>query len=53
MSARELKVQAYREWSRTTELQYRYHTFDYYWSERYARVYSLPARIAPHGRLLH
>jgi hypothetical protein len=53
MSARELKVQAYREWSRTTELQYHYHTFDYYWSERYARVYSLPARIAPLGRLLH
>jgi hypothetical protein len=47
MSARELKVQAYKEWSRTTELQYRYHTFDHYWSERYARVYSLPARIAP------
>jgi hypothetical protein len=53
MSARELKVQAYREWSRYNELQYRYHTFDYYWSERYARVYRLPARIAPVRRLLH
>ena len=53
MSARELKVQAYREWSRSTELQYRYHTFDYYWSERYARVYRLPVRLAPVGRRLH
>jgi hypothetical protein len=47
MSARELKVQAYREWSGSSELRYRYHTFDHYWSERYARVYRLPARIAP------
>jgi hypothetical protein len=53
MSARELKVQAYREWSRSTELQYRYHTFDYYWSERYARIYGISARIPPAGRRLH
>jgi hypothetical protein len=53
MSARELQVQAYREWSRSIELQYRYHTFDYYWSERYGRVYRLPARIALVRRLLH
>jgi hypothetical protein len=53
MSARELQVQAYREWSHSTELQYRYHTFDYYWSERYARVYRLPARSAPIRRLLN
>ena len=53
MSARELQVQAYREWNRSNELQYRYHTFDYYWSERYARVYRLPARIAAARRRLH
>jgi hypothetical protein len=53
MSARELKVQAYREWSRSTDLQYRYHTFDYYWSERYARVYRLPVHIATVRQLLH
>ena len=46
MSATQLQVQAYREWSRSDKLQYCYHTFDYYWSERYARVYRLPARIA-------
>ena len=53
MSARELQVQAYREWSCSNELQYRYHTFDYYWSERYARVYRFPTRVASLGRLLH
>jgi hypothetical protein len=53
MSARELQVKAYREWNRSNELQYRYHTFDYYWSERYARVYRLPARIAAARRRLH
>jgi len=29
MSARELQVQAYRVWSHSTDLQYRYHTFHY------------------------
>jgi hypothetical protein len=53
MSARELKIQAYREWSHSTELQNRYHTFDFYWSERYVRVYLLPARTDPLRRLLH
>jgi hypothetical protein len=53
MSAKALKIQAYREWRSSTELQYRYHTFDYYWSERYARVYRLPIRIALVGQRLH
>ena len=53
MSARELQAQAHREWRDSTELQYRYHTFDYYWSERYARVYRLPTRIASLCRALH
>jgi hypothetical protein len=53
MSARGLQVQAYHEWSRSTKLQYRYHTFDYYWAERYARVYRLPTRITSVGWLLH
>jgi len=51
MSARELQVRAYREWIHSSELQYRYHTFHYYWSERYARVYRLSGRIARAGRL--
>ena len=53
MSATELQVQAYREWRRSNELQHLYHTFDYYWSERYARVYRLPVRVAPVAVLLH
>lgn len=53
MSARELINQAYREWNHSTKLQYHYHTFAFYWSERYARVYSLPARIDPLRRQLH
>lgn len=39
MSVSELKDRANREWSRSPELQYHYHTFEYYWWERYARVY--------------
>jgi hypothetical protein len=53
MSTRELQDQAYRKWSRSTELQDRYHTFDFYWSERYARVYRLPVRVLAVGGLLH
>jgi hypothetical protein len=53
MSARKLTIQAYQEWNCSTELQHRYHTFDYYWSERYARVYRLPAHIASVRRRLH
>jgi hypothetical protein len=53
MSARELQANAYREWRNSTELQYRYHTFDYYWSEKYARVYRLPTRIASLWQILH
>ena len=53
MSAREMKVQAYREWSRSIELQDRYHTFEYYWSERYARVFHLPVRVARMRRQLY
>lgn len=45
MRASELKDRAYREWSRSLELQYQYHTFEYYWWERYTRVYRLPTRI--------
>jgi len=53
MSTRELQQRAYREWSRSDELKCRYHTFDYYWWEQYARVYSLPARVQAPGRRVH
>lgn len=45
MRVSELKDRANREWSRSPELRHQYHTFEYYWWERYARVYHLPTRI--------
>ena len=53
MSTRQLQTRAFSEWSRSNELKCRYHTFDYYWWERYARVYRLPARIMPVDRPAH
>jgi hypothetical protein len=45
MSIRQLQLQAYREWNTTHEIKCHYQTFEYYWWERYARVYRLPSRI--------
>jgi hypothetical protein len=53
MSTRQLQIHAYREWTRAPDLKRQYHTFDYYWMERYARVYCLPTRIRPVERPLH
>jgi hypothetical protein len=53
MSARLLQIRAYREWNHSAELKYRYHTFDYYWWEKYARVYQLPTRVTTGDRLVH
>ena len=47
MSIRQLQIHAHQEWSRSPDLKGRYHTFDYYWLERYARVYCLPTRVRP------
>ncbi len=53
MSTRKIQIQAYREWKNSTELKYQYHTFDYYWLVRYARVYWLPSRARHVGRPVH
>jgi hypothetical protein len=53
MSTRQIQIQAYKEWKNSTELMYEYHTFDYYWMVRYARVYRLPLRATHVGRLVH
>ena len=53
MTTMQLQTQAYREWSRSSDLKCRYCTFDYYWRERYARVYRLPARVVPDERIMH
>jgi hypothetical protein len=53
MTPRLLQVQAYREWNTSADLKSRYHTFDYYWWERYARVYRLPTRVTGIEALVH
>ncbi len=44
MTARQLQNHAYMEWNASTAIRHRYHTFEYYWWERYARVYQLAQR---------
>jgi hypothetical protein len=53
MSTRQLQIRAYREWHDSTETRIRYHTFEHFWYERYARVYRLPSRITPVQRIAH
>ena len=53
MTTRQLQIQAYREWNSKPDIKYKYHTFDYYWVERYARVYRLPTRIVSGCRFIH
>ena len=53
MTIRQLQNQAYSEWNCSTDIQRSYHTFEYYWFERYARVYHLPARIRSAGLFIH
>lgn len=53
MTTRQLQTIAYQEWQCSPDIKCRYHTFDYYWFERYARVYGLPARIAEIVRQAH
>jgi hypothetical protein len=44
MTARQLHRHAYQEWDGSAAIKRRYHTFEYYWWERYARVYQLASR---------
>ena len=53
MTSRQLQIKAYTEWSHSFEIKRRYHTFEYYWSEHYARVYQLPVRVKPLVRALY
>lgn len=53
MTTRQLQTQAYTEWSCSSEIKSNYHTFEFYWVERYARVYKLPARAWTVGRFIH
>lgn len=53
MTTRQLQTQAYKEWNSTPNIKSLYHTFEYYWVEKYARVYQLRVRVGPINRLLH
>jgi hypothetical protein len=53
MTTRQLQIKAYSEWNCSDEKRNRYHTFEYYWWEKYARVYHLPARIRLFGLHIH
>jgi len=45
MSVEQLRLQAFNEWNGSGRIKQQYHTFEFYWSERYARVYRLPNRV--------
>ncbi|MDT8387359.1 MAG: hypothetical protein RQ736_07585 [Thiogranum sp.] len=57
MTTRKLQEHAYREWNTSRNIKHQYHTFEYYWWERYARVCGLSAHIRSSDRssanLLH
>ena len=53
MTIRQLQIQAYREWNGSSETRRKYHTFDYYWFERYARVYQHSVWTRLINQLIH
>jgi hypothetical protein len=53
MTTRELHRHAYDEWNNSSAIKRRYHTFEYYWWERYARVYRLASGTKPIGKFTH
>ncbi len=42
MSIEQLQLKAYNEWNSSSQIKQHYHTFEFYWWERYARIYHLP-----------
>lgn len=53
MTTRQLKIQAREEWSGTPDVKDRYHTFEYYWAERYERIYRLSIRLRTWWKFTH
>ena len=45
MSIRQLKYKVYNKWHNSNNIKQQYHTFEFYWWEKYARVYRLPSKI--------
>ena len=53
MTTRRLQIKAYTEWNSSSDCKCKYHTFEYYWFEKYARVYKLPSRLKSAGDIVH
>jgi hypothetical protein len=53
MTTSQLQFQAREEWSRSPDIKCRYHTFEYYWAERYERMYRLSILLRPWWKLTH
>jgi len=53
MTTTQLHMQAYREWKRSPDIKREFHTFEYYWWEKYARVYGLSSRAGSVGPSIH
>jgi hypothetical protein len=53
MTTRQLHIRAYREWKGSSDIKRNFHTFEYYWWEKYARVYGLSSRVAPVESNIH
>jgi hypothetical protein len=53
MTTRQLHIRAYTEWQRSPDIKREYHTFEYYWWEKYARVYGLSARAGSVATTVH
>ena len=53
MTPRQLHIRAYTEWQRSPDIKREYHTFEYYWWEKYARVYGLSARADSVATTVH
>jgi hypothetical protein len=53
MTIRQLQVKAYNEWNSSHNIKQQYHTFEFYWWEKYARIYQLPSKIKSIGEFYH
>lgn len=53
MTTRQLHIRAYTEWQGSPDIKREYHTFEYYWWEKYARVYGLSSRAGTVATTVH
>lgn len=46
MTIRQLQLKAFDEWNKSRQIKQQFHTFEFYWWQKYARVYQLPSKIS-------